>query len=257
MKYKEEFSKIRQKKLWNAIKFANLISVGLMTFDQHSEFIKEGIKTFEEQKKKLAQIKKENERKREKEKEKEKNEEDNYDIIIDDFKNNDIEKIVDSINKENNNNQELINKDNNKNNSKIIDKDRNSNPEIINKDNINNNDNNKKNLIENSTNNNINNNIITNNNIKDIIINKEKESNNKKKEIIGNKKRMLGRKRSNMPNSMKHRLMMDLILSIDDFIYNKRNLKINEYDLFFEDIQLKISQNKLNTNGLNVSKYIL
>ena len=47
--------------------------------------------------------------------------------------------------------------------------------------------------------------------------------------------------------------MMDLIYSIDDFIYNKRNMKINDYDLFFQDIELKIPKNKLNTNGLNVS----
>ena len=47
---------------------------------------------------------------------------------------------------------------------------------------------------------------------------------------------------------------MDLIYSIDDFIYNKRDFKLNGYDSFFQDIQLKISKNKLNTSGLNVSK---
>ena len=51
--------------------------------------------------------------------------------------------------------------------------------------------------------------------------------------------------------------MMDLICSIDDFIYNKRNIKISEYDSFFEDIKSKISQNQLNTNGLNVSIYLI
>jgi hypothetical protein len=48
---------------------------------------------------------------------------------------------------------------------------------------------------------------------------------------------------------------MDLIYSIDDFIYNKRDFKLNGYDSFLEEIQLKISKNNiLNTNGLNVSK---
>ena len=42
-----------------------------MTFDQHYAFIEEGIKTFEEQTKKLEEIKKEKEREKEREKEKE------------------------------------------------------------------------------------------------------------------------------------------------------------------------------------------
>ena len=43
-----------------------------------------------------------------------------------------------------------------------------------------------------------------------------------------------------VPSSVKHH-KWDLICSIDDFIYNKRNIKIVEFDSFFEDIQWKIS----------------
>jgi len=57
VKYKDEFSKIKQKKLIHAIKFANLISSGKMTFDQHYSFIKEGLRTYEEQCRKLEEIK--------------------------------------------------------------------------------------------------------------------------------------------------------------------------------------------------------
>ena len=84
-----------------------------------------------------------------------------------------------------------------------------------------------------------------------------------KKFKIGNKKtfKLLGRKRNNgnnsMGNSMKNYKIMDLICSIDDFIYNKRNLKINDYDSFYKDIKCKLSKNKLNTNGFNVSKYFI
>ena len=185
-----------------------------MTFDQHYSFIKEGIKTFEEQTKKLEEIKKEKELEKEREKERERERErereeekeikngDNYDIIID--------------------NDYNIN-DNNNNNLK-----NNENKPI------------KKN--DNGYGNNLNINI---NNI-----NTDRENEN-------TKKKLLGRKRKNAPNSVKHHLMMDLICSIDDFIYNKRNIKITEYDSFFEDIQLKISQNQLNTNGLNVSIYLI
>ena len=58
--------------LGNAIKFENIISVGTITFDQHYAFIKEGIKIFEEQTKKLEEIKKEKEREKERETEREK-----------------------------------------------------------------------------------------------------------------------------------------------------------------------------------------
>ena len=47
----------------NAIKFANIISLGQMSFDQHCNFIKEGIITFSVQIKRLEQIKKKKRRK--------------------------------------------------------------------------------------------------------------------------------------------------------------------------------------------------
>ena len=187
-----------------------------MTFDQHYAFIKEGIKTFEEQTKKLEEIKKEKEKEKELEKEKETKYDDHYDIIIDDDYNI-------------NDNNVLKNKDtnNNKNN------DSKENLQIKNND------------YNNNINININKNNITNNNI-----NNDKENDN-------TKKKSLGHKRKNVPNSVKHYLMMDLMCSIDDFIYNKRNIKISEYDSFFKEIQSKMSQNQLNTNGLNVSIYFI
>ena len=120
----------------NAIKFANIISLGQMSFDQHYNFIKEGIITFEEQIKRLEEIKKE------KEKENEEINYENYDIIIDDMKNydniditvkcndnssirdNDVHGMKDNNNiKEtnniNNNNISINNIENNKNEEKI------------------------------------------------------------------------------------------------------------------------------------------
>lgn len=204
LEYKNEFSKIKQKKLNNAIKFANIISKGQMTFSEHSTFIKEGIRSFEGQTKRLEELKKEEE------KEKEKIKSHNYDIIIGDY--NEKDKILEDkeMTQENVNNKKMENENQIK--------------EKFNNDDKNNNNNNiiKKNII-------------------------------KKKLIFGNKKKVLGRKRSEKSYSLNHHLMMDLIYSIDDFIYNKRNMKINDYDLFFQDIELKIPKNKLNTNGLNVS----
>ena len=47
----------------------------------------------------------------------------------------------------------------------------------------------------------------------------------------------------------------ELICSIDEFIFHKRDVKLfNGYDSFFNDMQTKISESKLNTNGLNVRK---
>ena len=208
LEYKNEFSKIKQKKLNNAIKFANIISMGKMSFSQHCTFLKEGIKSFEGQIKRLEEIKKEEE------KEKQKTENEKYDKIIQE-------------NKENNNKDKIINKNIN----------------------LENNNNNKKIYIQNEIKEKLNNGDKNNNKI-------IKENLIRKKFIIfGKKKSVLGRKRSDNSNSLRHHLMMDLIYSIDDFIYNKRNMKINDYDLFFKDIELKIPKNKLNTNGLNVSEY--
>ena len=199
----------------NAIKFANIISLGQMSFDQHYNFIKEGIITFEEQIKRLEEIKKE------KEKENEEINYENYDIIIDDMKNYDNIDITVKCN----------------DNSSIRDNDvhgMKDNNNIKETNNINNN-NNENNSI----------------NINNIENNKNEEKIN-----VGYKKRLLGRKRKTISNTVKHHLIMDLIYSIDDFIYNKRDFKLNGYDSFFQDIQLKLSKYKLNTNGLNVSKIL-
>ena len=48
-KNKEEFSKTKLKKLTNIIKIADIVSKGIMTFEQHEKFVKNGIKLFEEQ----------------------------------------------------------------------------------------------------------------------------------------------------------------------------------------------------------------
>lgn len=199
----------------NAIKFANIISLGQMSFDQHYNFIKEGIITFEEQIKRLEEIKKE------KEKENEEINYENYDIIIDDMKNYDNIDITVKCN----------------DNSSIRDNDvhgMKDNNNIKETNNINNNNNDNNNI-----------------NINNIENNKNEEKIN-----VGYKKRLLGRKRKTISNTVKHHLIMDLIYSIDDFIYNKRDFKLNGYDSFFQDIQLKLSKYKLNINGLNVSKIL-
>ena len=186
-----------------------------MSFDQHYNFIKEGIITFEEQIKRLEEIKKE------KEKENEEINYENYDIIIDDMKNYDNIDITVKCN----------------DNSSIRDNDvhgMKDNNNIKETNNINNNNNDNNNI-----------------NINNIENNKNEEKIN-----VGYKKRLLGRKRKTISNTVKHHLIMDLIYSIDDFIYNKRDFKLNGYDSFFQDIQLKLSKYKLNINGLNVSKIL-
>ena len=54
----------------NIIKIADVVSKGYMTFEQHSKFVKEGIKLYEEQISELEKIKKENEKIEEKKREK-------------------------------------------------------------------------------------------------------------------------------------------------------------------------------------------
>ena len=244
MKYKNEFNKIKRKKLGNAIKFANIISEGSMTFEQHYAFVKEGISTFEGQTKKLRELKKEKNieiKGNEKEKEKLYNKDNNYNLMI----NNNHNKMNEDTKCNNNAGKSDIKINKNYNNKK----ESNNNINNINSDN--------------NGNGNINDNINGNNN--DINKDNLNEKIKSKKLILGNKKKLLGRKRlnnndsnkivnsNNNYNSTRHRFMMDLICSIDDFIYNKRNYKVNDYDLFYKDIQLKLSQNKLNTNGFNVS----
>ena len=75
----------------------------------------------------------------------------------------------------------------------------------------------------------------------------------KRKKILFKKSGMLGKKRNFISISKKNGLRNDLIYSIDDFIYNKRDFKTNDYELFFKETKIKISKNRLNTNGLNVS----
>lgn len=225
MQYKNEFSKIKQKKLINAIKFANIISLGEMSFDQHYSFIQEGILTFEEQCKKLNEIKKEKEQEKEKEKEQEQeqeifecekkdfeNEED-YDIVLDDIKKENFDLILNNDGINNYNNNIYINKNKVKNQS------------------INDEGNNEKIC--------------------------DKEDDRKGRKTKGGRRNILGRKRNSISNSVKNYLMMDLAYSIDDFIYNKRDFRINGYDSFFLNIQSKISKNSLNNHGLNVSVYFL
>ena len=160
--YRKEFYKSKQKKLKNAIKFADKISLGEMSFEQHSSFIKKGIKLFEEQCKKLEEIKKE-----------EKNR----------IKRINIGNKKDKINKK---------------------------------------------------------------------IRNENGNGDIKKKLIFKKRGMLGKKRKASSHIKSNSLMMDLTYSIDDFIYNKRDFKINDYNSFFRDIKAKMSERELNSNGLQV-----
>ena len=73
----------------------------------------------------------------------------------------------------------------------------------------------------------------------------------KKMKFLGNK-RNLGESRNN------YNMTKELICSIDEFIFHKRDVKLfNGYDSFFNNMKAKIIESKLNTNGLNVRKNIL
>ena len=155
---KEEFSKTKLKKLTNIIKIANAISKGLMTFEQHEKFIRNGIRQFDEEMAECEKIKKEKERLEEKRKEKMKDKE------------------------------EL-----------------------------------------------------------DMINNHKKYGEIKQLKFLGKKR--LGDSRNN------YNMTKDFICSIDEFIFHKRDVKLfNGYDDFFNNMKKKISESKLNTNGLNVRK---
>ena len=158
-KNREEFSKTKLKKLLNIIKISKAVSKGIMTFEQHEKFVKDGIRLYEDQMAELEKIKKEKERLEEKKKEKEK------------------EKI---------------------------------------------------------------------NNINGI----KKLGPFKKLKFLGKKRFAETRNNYNMTK--------DLICSIDEFIFHKRDVKLfNGYDDFFNNMKKKISESKLNTNGLNVRKNII
>ena len=69
----------------------------------------------------------------------------------------------------------------------------------------------------------------------------------KKMKYLGNK-RNFGESRNN------YNMTKELICSIDEFIFHKRDVKLlNGYDSFFNDMKNKIAESKLNANGLNVS----
>ena len=151
---KEEFSKTKLKKLTNIIKIATAVSKGIMTFDQHEKFVKNGIRLYEEQMTECEKIKKEKERLEEKMKEKEK---------------------------------------------------------------------------------------------LNIINNHKKLGTLKRLKFLGKKR--FGDSRNN------YNMTKDLICSIDEFIFHKRDVKLfNGYDDFFNNMKKKISESRLNTNGLNVRK---
>ena len=158
-KNKEEFSKTKLKKLINIIKIADIVSKGIMTFEQHEKFVKNGIKLFEDQIAECEKLKKEKEKLEEKRKEKMKEK----------------EKI---------------------------------------------------------------------NNI-----------NVPKKFGALKKLKFIGKKRLNETRN-NYNMTKDLICSIDEFIFHKRDVKLfNGYDDFFNSMKKKISESKLNTNGLNVRKF--
>ena len=159
-KYKDEFSKTKLKKLSNIIKIADIVSKGYMTFEQHTKFVKEGLKLYEDQIYELEKIKKEKEKLEEMKKEKIKE-------------------------------RERLNHIKNTKKFKAI----------------------------------------------------------KKMKFLGNK-RNFGETRNN------YNMTKELICSIDEFIFHKRDVKLfNGYDSFFNNMQNKISESKLNANGLNVNKY--
>ena len=87
-------------------------------------------------------------------------------------------------------------------------------------------------------------------------INFNNNNNNRKKFGAIKKMRFLGKKRFGESRN-NYNMTKDLICSIDEFIFHKRDVKLfNGYDDFFNNMKKKISETKLNTNGLNVRKKI-
>ena len=69
------------------------------------------------------------------------------------------------------------------------------------------------------------------------------------------KMKFLGKKRNLFKNNYNCNMTKELICSIDEFIFHKREVKlINGYDTYFNDMKKKISETLINTNGLNVRK---
>ena len=75
------------------------------------------------------------------------------------------------------------------------------------------------------------------------------------------KPKYLGKKRNlykHIHNSNMTNMTKELICSIDEFIFHKREVKlINGYDTYFHDMKKKISESVINTNGLNVRNNII
>jgi hypothetical protein len=70
--------------------------------------------------------------------------------------------------------------------------------------------------------------------------------------------KFLGNKRNFGDSRNNYNMTKELICSIDEFIFHKRDVKLfNGYDSFFNNMQNKISESKLNANGLNVNKNII
>ena len=87
-----------------------------------------------------------------------------------------------------------------------------------------------------------------------INLNNNLNNNNRKKFGAIKKMRFLGKKRFGESRN-NYNMTKDLICSIDEFIFHKRDVKLfNGYDDFFNNMKKKISETKLNTNGLNVRK---
>jgi hypothetical protein len=72
------------------------------------------------------------------------------------------------------------------------------------------------------------------------------------------KPKLLGKKRNIYKNIHNSNMTKDLICSIDEFIFHKREVKlINGYDSYFNSMKKKISDSSVNTNGLNVRYNII
>ena len=83
-----------------------------------------------------------------------------------------------------------------------------------------------------------------------------KDFKNMKKFRTIKKKIFLGKKRILAKNNYNCNMTKELICSIDEFIFHKREVKlINGYDSYFNDMKKKISESLINSNGLNVRKY--
>lgn len=207
--YKEgkyELANTKKKNLLNAIKFADKISHGELTFNQHSELIKEGIKLCEEQMEKL------NENKKEK-----------ITITIDKDEYIPIKgEMIKFEDKETDNDFNKIIIENIDENSDVENCPKNKNYHFL------------------------------GNKRKESDFTKDK-NNSDNSSIISNSNKNSSNNLINYNNNYQGKHFLDLIYSIEDFIYSKRDFIPQDLDNFFETIQEKISLRKLNPNGFKVS----